>query len=255
VAAPIKVLATVNGVPVTEADVTQRAGRVMGGAAPGHESSPMVLRTVVREELAYQKAVQLGLDQEPEYRIKLEALEAQVRAFKRQEMGIRLRGWAQGQAPVSDAEARAWFDANADLVRTRLHVLQIMHRDALPRALEDRARIEAGTPFEAVAAAAMPVVAGAGPAPWDLGELHWSQVPSAWRGIVDKLGVGQVSGVIQGEGNRAWILKVAGKRIDPAVGFEGEKDRIVELLRRQKAEAFQEGLLKEVDGPGVVYAR
>lgn len=252
---PVKVLATVNGVPITEVDVAQRAGRAMGGAAAGQERSPNVLRTVVREELAYQRAVQLGLDREPEYRVKLEALEAQVRAFRRQEMAVRLRAWAQVQARVTEAEARAWFDANAPLVRTRLHVLQIVHRGQPGRAQADLARLEGGAPFEEVAAEATAGAPGAGQAPWDLGELHWAQLPAPWRGVVDRLEPGAISGIIQGEGGRAWIVKLVGKRVDPAVDFAAEKDRIVELLQQQKVEALQDALAREVDGPGVVYAR
>ena len=85
-----------------------------------------------------------------------------------------------------------------------------------------------------------------GNAPWDLGELAWYQLPPAWRGIVDRLEPGQVSDVIKGEGERYWVVKLVGKRVDPAVSFETERERIETVLRQRKADALFGRLLAEM---------
>ncbi len=240
-----RVVATVNGAPITEADLDQRARRAPTPGAPGHEVSANVLQTVVREELIAQRALQLGLDREPGYREQLEQMEAQLRAFKRQQLGVLYRAWVQGQAVPTEADARAWFDRNADLVRARLHVLQIMRRGELAEAQRDLEDLKAGAPFEQIAARRFPGLPASVKAPWDLGEMAWNQVPPAWRGVVDRLEPGQVSDVIQGEGGRTWIVKLVSKRVDPAISFETEKDRILDSLRQQKAAELYEATLAE----------
>jgi hypothetical protein len=52
------------------------------------------------------------------------------------------------------------------------------------------------------------------------------------------------------------VLKLAGKRIDPGITFETEKDRIVETLRQRKAQELYDGMLAEMKGKArVVYTR
>ncbi len=242
----LEVLATVNGVPITERDVAHRTARAGMAAMPGHEPTAAgnALPAVVQDEVLYQRAVELGLDRDPEYLRRVADLEAQVRGFRRQQMTTRLRAWAQDQAKVTEQEARAWFDQNAALVTTRFHVLQIFYRGKPEQILADRADIRSGAPFEEVAWRRFDGVPRSGKAPWDLGELAWHQLPPAWRGVVDQLEPGQVSEVIR-DGDRAWVIKLAGKRADPALGFATERERIEAALRQRKAEEQYASVLAE----------
>jgi hypothetical protein len=251
-ASDVGLLATVNGVAITDRDLEHRARRPGGGMGHGAERSTELLQAVVQDELVAQKAIELGLDRDPEYRRRLDDLEAQVRAFRRQELASRLRTWAREHAEVPDAEARDWFEKNATLVRTRYHVLQIFHRGHLAELLADHAEVRGGTPFEEVAGRRFVGAPVEGRAPWDLGELSWSQLPPSWRGIVDRLQPGQVSDVIRGEGERAWVVKLAGKRVDPAVSFETERERIATQLRVSRAEAVHAKALAEAKAAATV---
>lgn len=251
--AAVKVLATVNGTAITERDVEHRAKRGGPAGIAAHEPSGDVLQTVIRDELAYQQALRLGLDRDPGYRVRLDDLEAQVRTFQRQEMAGRLRSWAREQAVVAEAEARTWFDENAALVRTRFHVFQILRRGSEAELLADRDRVKAGTPFAEVAWRRFEGMPREGKAPWDLGELAWYQLPPAWRGVVDRLEPGQVSEVIR-DGDRYWLVQLAGKRVDAELTFASERDRIVEVLRARKADELHAKLLAEAKAHGkVVY--
>lgn len=251
-----KVLATVNGAPITDLDLELRSKGALGGGGPGHEVRANVLQTLIREELVFQKAVQLGLDQEPGYRHKVEALRAQLRAVERQEIAGLYRRWVHEQAAVTDAEASDWFEKNAAFVRTRFHVLQILYHGKPADIARDHQDVKGGKPFEEVAArrfAGLPQ--GARP-PWDLGELTWYQIPQPWRGIVDRLEPGQVSDVIQGPNGRFWVIKLAGKTADPGIAFAGEKERIVELLREQKASELYDQMLAELKAKAaIVYSK
>jgi hypothetical protein len=253
------VLATVNGVPITDRDLEHTSKRALMGGGPGHEdaaASGNALQSVVRDELVYQKAVQLGLDRDEDYRQRLEDLQAQVRAFQRQEMSSRYRRYVQEHAAVPEQEARDYFEKNASVIQTRFHVLQIMYRGKYPEIVADHQAIQGGAPFEEVASRRFAGMPHEGRPPWDLGELAWYQLPPSWRGVVDRLESGQVSDVIRGDNERFWVIKLAGKRIDPAVTFATEKERIVEALRQKKAEELHAQTLAEMkEKARIVYSR
>lgn len=251
-----KVLATVNGVPITERDVNQRSRMAVTGGGPAHEPSPNVLQTVVRDELISQKAVQLGLDQDPGYRQRVGELEAQLRAFRRQELSALYRGYVQGHAVVGDADVQAYFERNAPLIQTKLHVLQIFYKGNRTEILKDQEDIRSGMPFEEVAARRFPALPAGMKAPWDLGELRWHQLPPSWRGIVDRLAPGQVSGVIEGENGRSWLVKLVSRTTDPGITVSTERERIVDALRQQKATELYDRMLDDLKArSSIAYSR
>jgi hypothetical protein len=256
VADAARVLATVNGVPITADDLDQISKRAVSGGGPDHERSGQVLQTLVHDELIYQKAVQLGLDRDPEYRQRLEVLQSQLRAFRRQEMSARFLRYVQEQAAVADPEARAYFEKNATFIQSRFHVFQILYKGRTQEILKDHQDLKNGTPFEKVAARRFPGLPPGARPPWDLGELRWFQIPRSWLGIVDRLEPRQVSGIIQGENERAWVIQLVGRRVDPAISYETEKGRIVEILRQEKAGALYDGMLTELKGKAdIVYPK
>jgi parvulin-like peptidyl-prolyl isomerase len=83
-------------------------------------------------------------------------------------------------------------------------------------------------------------------APWDLGYLYWSQIPPPWQGIIDSLETGQVSDIIKGPNDRFWVIKLVNKMVDPKITFATEKERIVEVLRKQKTDELYENMLNEM---------
>jgi peptidyl-prolyl cis-trans isomerase C len=256
IAGEVKVLATVNGVPITERDLAQRSKRAVMPGVPDHDLSRNVVQTLVRDELIYQEAVRLGLDRYPEYRQKLADLQAQVRAFQRQEMAARYRTHVEGQAAVTDGEAREYFEANASRIRTRFHVLQILYKGDRSEIAKDEEDLKRGMPFEQVASRRFPGLPRDVKPPWDLGELYWHQLPQPWWDVVDRLEPGRISGVIQGENERFWLLELASKTVDPGITFETEKGRIVEILRHQKARALYDDLLAAMKGRArIVYGK
>jgi peptidyl-prolyl cis-trans isomerase C len=242
----VKVLATVNGVPITEYDMKARMRRVAAGGE-AHGASSNVLQTLVREELVYQKAVQLGLDKKPEYRQKLNDVESQFRAFQRQEMANLYRGYVREKAAVTDSEAKEYFEKNAKQIQTKFHVLQIFYKGKYDEIVKDHQDLKKGMPFEKVAARRFAGLPKDVKAPWDLGEMSWNQMPTAWQGIVDRLEPGQVTDIIKGENDRFWVIKLAGKRVDPQITFATEKDKLVEILGQQKADALYKTMLDEIN--------
>ena len=83
-------------------------------------------------------------------------------------------------------------------------------------------------------------------APWDLGDLYWSQIPAPWQGIVDRLEPGQVSEIIKGPNDRFWVIKLVDTSVDPKITFDTEKGKIVEVVQKQKADELYEAMLSQM---------
>lgn len=238
-----KVLATVNGVPITEYDLKQLSRRVVHGEQVKPESSPVALETLVRNELVYQQALELGLDMNPEYRKKLNDIEAQVREFQRQQMEALFRDYVRSKAAVADSEAQDYFNRNSGKLQTTFHIWQIYYKGGEAEIVKAHKDIKSGIPFEKVAARRFPGLPRNMKAPWDLGYLHWSQIPPSWQDAIARLEPGQVSDIIKGPGERFWVIKLVGKTADPKITFATEKERIVEFLKARKADELQASML------------
>ncbi|MBU0717069.1 MAG: peptidyl-prolyl cis-trans isomerase, partial [Planctomycetes bacterium] len=233
------VLATVNGTPIREADISFALSR--GGhnreIPPEHRNN--VLEVIIRRELVYQRAVELGLDANASYQEELHAMEAQINAFKREELSnLFSRREITERADVSEADAQKYFAENAARIQTEFHVWQILQRkeSSIEQALKD---LEQGTSFEEVAGKRFPQLPKTGRAPWDLGYLRWNQVPKPWRDVVYDLKQGEVSGIIRGPNNRFWIIKLIDKRENPDITFESIKPTIMEVLKNAKIEELR----------------
>jgi hypothetical protein len=198
---------TVNGVPITEADIRQETKGDVHGALPDEGKRKAIVELLVKRELLRQQALARGLDTQPEYLQRRIALDAQIRAFERNELPQALLRAELAAAQVTEAEARAWFDANKDRVATEVHVKQLM---AKTRAQADalHAQLEAGTPFDDVARTLLPGIEVGPKAPWDLGFLRFSQMAPQWLPVVFDVPDGKHSRVIEGTGQP--ILDSAG---------------------------------------------
>lgn len=233
------VVAIVNGVPITDADVKLKLKVDMHGAEDKPLHRKNAVEALIQAELLRQKAASLGLEQDPAYQRKLRGMEAQMASFQRSELAeVFFRREIAAKAEVSDAEARAYFAANEKRIKTETHVLQIL-RVGDDAALErDLAEVKKGTPFEEVAKKQFPKVPE-GQKPWDLGLLTWSQIPEPWQKVIDALAPGQTSEILRGPKGRAWIIHVVKRRVDDAMTFERAKGPIVEAMRAARIEELR----------------
>jgi len=243
-----KVLARVNGVPITELDVKFRSK-----APSQHEGvksdvvGPVVIETLIRDELVYQRAVELGLDKDPEYLKRVQEMEAQLATFKRRQMVDAFYAKEVHQkTEVPEAEVKAYFDRHSADIRAELHVMQLLYtRDPdAARAASDA--IKGGKSFEEVAKERFKGIPPQEKAPWDLGFMKWNQLPEAWWDVVFKMKPGEVSDVISGGEQRFWVLKLVERRDNPNASFEDFKPRIISVLKRTRVEERRAELLDEL---------
>jgi PPIC-type PPIASE domain len=250
------VVVTVNGTAITQEDIAF----VSRGADGGHqmamtEDKANILEGVIVQELAYQRAVQLGLDADPVYQAELRNMEAQVNAFRRKKLSeMLLKQELLKKATVSDAEAQQYFNANAARLRTEIHVWQILRRDEQTmKAIQ--AELAQDLPFEKVAGKLFPNLPASAGNPWDLGYLKWNQVPDVWN-VVYSMQVGETSDIIRGPKNRFWIIKLIDRRENKDLGFEQVKPVITDILKDEKTRQLREATIKDLrDNASIVYAK
>jgi parvulin-like peptidyl-prolyl isomerase len=243
---PGRILATVNGVPITEYDVNLNMKRFAHGEMVPPEATQNIMQNLVRNELIYQQSLELGLDNNQEYRRKLSEAEAQLRDYKRKEISPLYREYIKNKAVVTETEAREYFEKNSKRVQTKVHLGQIYYKGEEARIAEDYKDLKSGKSFEKVASRRFPILPKGMKAPWDLGYLHWSQIPAAWQDSIDRLKPGQVSDIIKGPNERFWVIKLIDSTVDPNITFATEKENIVEILRRQKADELSETMLGQM---------
>ncbi len=250
-----EVLVTINDRPIVEADVdlALRGGHDNGAVARRRSG---VLENIIQQELARQRAVELGLDADSRYQAELHRMETQLNAFRRRGLSeLYFRHEAARHAEVSDAEAKEFFEENSARIRTEFHIRQILVRkeERIEQALME---IKQEASFEEVARKQFPNLPKTAGEPWDLGYLRWTQVPKAWRSVVYGLKDGEVSGVIRGPNHRFWIIQLIDKREDPQITFESVKPIIVRYLKNSKIEALQESTYRDLRASArIVYAK
>jgi parvulin-like peptidyl-prolyl isomerase len=240
-------LVTVNGVPIGKEDV-----RFVLKSKRGHKGQETltqakdILKGIIQDELVYQRAIEIGLDADPNYQQELRKIEAQLNAFKRKELAkIFHRKQILKKVDVSDAEARQYFEKNVEWIKSEVHVWQILRRDSkeIEKDLED---LSSGSSFEEVARKRFPKLPTTGQRPWDLGYLKWQQVPQAWREVVYNLSPGSTSGIISGPNRRFWIIKLIDKQENPELIFEDVRPAIVEIIRSEKVETLRKRTQREL---------
>ena len=140
---------------------------------------------------------------------------------------------------VTDAEAQAYFTKNAQKIQTKFHVMEIFYRGNETGIAKAHQDLKNGVPFEKVAARQFPLNLPANmKAPWDLGELHWSQIPEPWQGVLGRLAPGQVSEVIKGPRDRFWVIKLVKKTVNPQIAFATEKEKSLKYCASRKPRRF-----------------
>lgn len=207
-----KVLATVNGTPITQRDVElseQPSGH--GPAKPAKD-----LDYLITEELFYQQGQKIGLDQDPGYKKQLARVEQKGHGMSKNSPGFRnylaseMRSemarrvfdtQIAAKVDVRMPEAKEYFEKNKETINTELHIglIKYQNRHDAEQALQ---KIRAGEPFEALAEAAQKgktateKVALKGRPSYDLGFVPWGEIPIDFVEPLYKLKPGEVSGIL-----------------------------------------------------------
>lgn len=239
-------LARVNGHVLTRQDVLLRVEGGRSGQELTPERERNVLDAIIGDELAYQRARELGLHDDPKYVEAVRRLQIQMDALAREQLSeVFHREEIEARARVGDDEARAYFELHEQHIRAETHVWQILSRSRAE--IEGfRARLAAGESFEALAAEPMTTHGMAQLRSWDLGYLRWGQIPEHWEAELARLDVGETSDIIAGPGGRFWIIRVVDRRLSDTLRFEEVEPILVQQLQREGVESLTEQTLQEL---------
>lgn len=225
-----RVLATVNGAPITNEDVLLRLG--------GHGeylSTPLkdqTLDDIINEELLYQKGVKLGLDKDAKFQDTVRVMERKIAMYKRAEMSRRVTDTQiAATVNVTERDIKDYYGKHAEEISTDLHLGVLQFDDAI-RAQETLGKIRSGTSFEEAAKGIsshrdtqMTKVKN----PWDMGYLHWNQIWPEMTETVYALKKGEVSDVLTAQSG-IFIVKLIERKKNPDASFDTLKSVIENRL-------------------------
>lgn len=225
-----KVLARVNGSPITAADVAFRHQEGHGDEV----SRPKSLDDIIDQELLYQQGLKLGLDKDPSYREKLAKLDRQPAGARRIELARRVfNTQIASKINLMPQDGKDYFDKNADKIATELH-LEYMKFDDKQKAEDALKKIRGGAVFESIARSVMGTNKVAGREPWDLGFQKWQQIPVDFVDPVYRLKPGEVSDVLGNQQTDFQIVKLVATRKIPKLEYAPISAIVMNRLRDLK---------------------
>jgi EpsD family peptidyl-prolyl cis-trans isomerase len=243
-----KVVAKVNGTPITEEDLTYWTHGIHGGRKAS-ENQQRSLDDVITEELLYQQGLKIGLDKDPGYRAQVARIERQLNHVKRTEMTRMVYNTqVAAKIEITHSDAKNYYDKKAHHIATELH-LGVISFNNKERAEEALQKIRGGATFESIARSVMGSQVSAGREPWDLGFLSWDQIPVDFVDAVYSLKPGEVSNIVSSKRTGYQIFKLFGARKNPNADFASRSGLIKNRLRDEKIleayEQYVEKLKKE----------
>jgi peptidyl-prolyl cis-trans isomerase C len=232
-----KVLARVNGTPLTVEDIEFRLQM-------GHGKQPQYgdksIDDIINQELLYQKGVRLQLDRDPGYQGQLAKLNQLPPGAKRLEMARRV--FNTQIAPTVDVrfqDAKDYYQKHRDQIENELH-LEYLKFSAKSDAEAALKKLRQGANFETVARPVMGTSPVQGRMPWDLGFVTWEQIPVDFVDPIYRLKPGEVSEVLGSQGTGYQIVRVLASRKAPKTEAAQISASVMNRLRDMKLlEAYQ----------------
>jgi peptidyl-prolyl cis-trans isomerase C len=224
-----KVIATIDGKPITEGDLAVAESEIGGdmGTMPGAQKRTSLLEFLIDNQLFAEAAEAQKLDQGPEFQTRLNYLKR--RALRELYFENVLK------ASVTDADARKIYDDQVKLLKpeeevSARHILVETEDEA--KALKEK--LDKGADF-AQLAKENSKDPGSKDDGGNLGYFGHGQMVPQFEGIVFKLKKGEVSDPVKTQ--FGWhLIKLEDRRTKQPPAFEIVKDRIVQSLLLQKAQ-------------------
>lgn len=224
-----KVVATINGKPITDADLAVAEAEIGSdmGTMPAEQKRMSLLEFLIDNQLFAEAAEAEKLGQGPEFETRLAYLKR--RALRELYFDKVIK------ASVSDTDARKLYDDQVKLVKpeeevSARHILV----DSEDKAKELKEKIKSGGDFIALAKESSKDP-GSKDDGGNLGYFGHGQMVPEFEAVVFKLAKGDVSDPVKTQ--FGWhLIKIEDKRMKAPPAFEIVKDRIVQSQLLQKAQ-------------------
>ena len=226
-----KLLAKVNGTPLTQEDVAFRLELAHGNMPQYGDKS---IDDIINQELLYQQGLKLGLDTDPSYRRKLVQLANQPPGARRLEMARRVfNTQIASKIDVRYQDGKDYYDKNADRIASELH-LEMIRFDKRPDAEEALKKLRGGASFDSIARPVMGDALVDGRKPWDLGFVTWDKIPVDFVTSVYTLKPGQVSEILGSQPTGFQIVKLLASRKTSKAEYSVVSASVMNRLRDLK---------------------
>jgi peptidyl-prolyl cis-trans isomerase C len=224
-----KVVATINGMPITSADLAIADSEIGGdmGSMPAAQKKMSLLEFLIDNQLFAEAAEGEKLGQGPDFETRLKYLKRRALREIYFEKVIK--------ASVSDADARKLYDDQVKQFKAEEEVsARHILVDSEDKAKELKEKIKAGGDFAALAKENSKDP-GSKEDGGNLGYFGHGQMVPQFEEVVFKLAKGDVSDPVKTQ--FGWhLIKIEDKRIKPPPAFDIVKDRIVQSQLLQKAQ-------------------
>jgi peptidyl-prolyl cis-trans isomerase C len=224
-----KVVATVDGKPITEGDLAVAEGEIGSdmGTMPAPQKRTSLLEFLIDNQLFAEAAEKEKLDATPEFQTRLDYLKRRALRELYFEKAIK--------ASVSDADARKIYDEQVKLLKPEEEVSArhiLVDTEAEAKALKDK--LDKGADF-AQLAKENSKDPGSKDDGGSLGYFGRGQMVPQFEEIAFKLEKGQVSDPVKTQ--FGWhVIKLEDRRVKQPPAFEIVKDRIMQSLLLKKAQ-------------------
>lgn len=235
---PDKVVARIDGAPITEADIA-RAQAEIGqhlAATPAQDRRRLLIDYVINSKLMAKAAEDAGLDQTQVFKDQIAYLRQQ--ALKDLFLERKVRD------AITEAEAKKLYDEQVTKIEPEMEVRARHVLVPTEEAAKDVAkRIADGEDFAKVASS-VSQDPGSAPKGGDIGYFTKDQMVAPFAEAAFALEPGKVSEPVKTQ--FGWhIIKVEDKRKQPLPSFEALKDRLLSLLASQKTGETLRALRKD----------
>lgn len=228
-AAPDKVIATIDGKPITEGDLAVAESEIGGdmGTMPPAQKRASLLEFLIDNQLFAEAAEKEKLDQGPDFQTRLAYLKRRALREIYFEKVIK--------AGVADADARKIYDEQVKLLKPEEEVSArhiLVETEAEAKALKEK--IDKGADF-AQLAKENSKDPGSKDDGGNLGYFGHGQMVPQFEDVVFKLKKGEVSDPVKTQ--FGWhLVKLEDRRVKQPPAFEIVKDRIIQSLLLRKAQ-------------------
>lgn len=224
-----KVVATIDGKPITEADLAIAEGEVGGdmGTMPAQQKKMSLLEFLIDNQLFAEAAEEQKLGEGPDFDTRLKYLKRRALRELYFEKIIK--------ASVSDADARKAYDDQVKMLKPEEEVSArhiLVETEDQAKALKEK--LDAGADF-ATLAKENSKDPGSKDEGGNLGYFGHGQMVPQFEEVVFKLHKGEVSDPVKTQ--FGWhLVKVEDKRTKQPPAFDIVKDRIVQSMLLRKAQ-------------------
>ncbi|MDH5561775.1 MAG: hypothetical protein OEY59_13080 [Deltaproteobacteria bacterium] len=228
---PDEVLARVNDAPITQYQLSRWFEGIR--AQPSAENMKNALDKMIFNEIIYQKGIELGLDEDADYRFDLWN-------FQRRKMVRRVFDHEARNIRVTSDDALAYFKEHQEAIQSEYHLLAIYFPDE-KQAREALVKLKDKVPFVKLAPQAGK--SGKKVGLKDLGFLPWHKLNPNWTDEIQKLKQGEVSPLLPGSYvTKNILVKLAGKRTNSKIDFKRVKGSLIEKIRDERFTRFIKNL-------------